>query len=802
MFELPELIAAINPRQTILLLGAGASIPSGAPSVDTIKRRLASRLSAVRTTYAEYSLAEITSLYERAFSRRELAESIRDQLSSLTPTGGLLLLPRFDWHRIYSTNFDRLVERVYADAHVDLLVRRSNYDFSRAGANGVLELYKIHGCISEDVGFGSKARMLLTENDYDNFDEFRQASFRAFSADLMTKDVLIIGQSLADSHLRAEVQDALKLHASSGTPGRVFVLAFERDENRAQLLEDRGAKVGFGDLNALLSGLYESTPPEEMRTTDGEAFVPSLLPAELVGTTTDAHHAAGLGRDPKRLFDGAPASYADVASGLTFRRSVHDRLISSISSDQPIADILGAGGVGKTTLARQLVSDLGHSHDAIWEHNSAFPLQSRSWIDYERKLAEAGSSAVLLVDDCTSELAQVGQLADHLGHVESPALKLILTANTGKWNVRSKSSYFYSKGQAQTISRLTNPDLAQLLNLVAAKPEIKTLVDARFLTLSRAEQLRILRERCAADMYVCMKNIFATEELDTILLREYAELSLEEQSLYRHVAALEALGAKVHRQLVLRTLLVESGRVSTLLNGLEGVITEFDISERLGLYGWATRHQLVAQTIARYKYADQSELFELFRQLVDNLNPSVWVEVETARALCAEDMGINRLTSLDAQLQLLNEIVVLLPGEGLPRHRLIRKLMDADRLSEASAQLKNAVESIGWNGVLARYDVALIIRKSQSTEGILPEDRLAMLIDAEGRARANVTRYPNDMHAFRTLGDVGVAIAQLNGSKDVLADAINIARGAESRILDPKLAEFRRHMESSLRTTY
>jgi len=712
----------------------------------------------------------------------------------------LLLLPRFDWHRIYTTNFDRLVERVYSDSHVELLTRRSNYDFSRASTNGVLELYKIHGCISEDVGFGNKARMLLTEADYDNFDGFRQASFRAFSADLMTKDVLIIGQSLADAHLRSEIQDALKLHSSAGTPGRVFVLAFERDENRAQLLEDRGAKVGFGDLNALLSALYESTPASEMHSPDGDTFVPSLLSAELVGTTTDGLHAAGLVRDPKRLFDGGPASFADIASGLTFRRSIHDRLISSVTSDQPIAVILGAGGVGKTTLARQLVSDFGHSHDAIWEHNNAFPLQARAWIDYERRLAEAGATAVLLVDDCTSELAQVSILADHLGRTAAPSLRLILTATTGKWNVRSKSSYVYSRGQAQTLSRLTSGDLAQLLNLVAAKPEIRALVDGRFLSLSRNEQLRVLRERCSADMYVCMKNIFATEELDTILLREYADLSLEEQSLYRHVAALEALGAKVHRQLVLRTLRVESGRISAILDGLEGVISEFDISERLGLYGWATRHQLVAQTIARYKYADQSELSELFQELIGNLNPSVWIEVETARALCAEDMGINRLTSIDTQLDLLGQVVALLPGEGLPRHRLIRKLMDADRLSEASAQLKNAVESIGWNGVLARYDVGLLIRKSQSTEGILPEDRLAMLVEAESRARANTSRYPNDMHAYRAFGDVGVAIAELTGAKDVLSDAIEQARTAESRILDPKLAEFRRHMESSLRS--
>ncbi len=130
------------------------------------------------------------------------------------------------------------------------------------------------------------------------------------------------------------------------------------------------------------------------------------------------------------------------------------------------------------------------------------------------------------------------------------------------------------------------------------------------------------------------------KKLDLILLREYAELTEQEQVLYRHVAALEALGGRVHRQLVLRTLEVDAGQIANLLDGLTGVVSEFDISARSGIYGWSTRHPLIAQTIAKYKYADQLDLEALFRTLVDNLNPSVYIEVETARALCAEDMGI------------------------------------------------------------------------------------------------------------------------------------------------------------------
>ncbi len=75
-----------------------------------------------------------------------------------------------------------------------------------------------------------------------------------------------------------------------------------------------------------------------------------------------------------------------------------------------------------------------------------------------------------------------------------------------------------------------------------------------------------------------------------------------------------------------------------------------------------------------------------------------------------------------------------------------------------------------------------------------------MLVEAKNRALKNTQRYPRDMHAFKTYGDVGAAIARLTGDTTALADAIDASRSAESSILDPKLAEFRRNMENDLRS--
>jgi len=128
-------------------------------------------------------------------------------------------------------------------------------------------------------------------------------------------------------------------------------------------------------------------------------------------------------------------------------------------------------------------------------------------------------------------------------------------------------------------------------------------------------------------MFVCLKNIFAFERLDAIILREYAELSEPQQDVYRHVAALQAAGAKVHLQLVIRLLGISPMKITALLSELDGILDEYDIHPRDGLYEWQTRHLVIASIITQYKFSDQGEIIDLFHRIIDNLKPSIPIEL-------------------------------------------------------------------------------------------------------------------------------------------------------------------------------
>src|SRR5262249_8388555 len=72
--------------------------------------------------------------------------------------------------------------------------------------------------------------------------------------------------------------------------------------------------------------------------------------------------------------------------------------------------------------------------------------------------------------------------------------------------------------------KVSGEEIDRLLDLVERDDQFRPLVEADFAGYSRTEKRRRLVERCEADMFVCLKNIFSSQNFDDIILREYADL--------------------------------------------------------------------------------------------------------------------------------------------------------------------------------------------------------------------------------------------------------------------------------------
>src|SRR5687768_13070049 len=105
VLSLEELASQLNPSNTALFLGAGSSIPSGAPSGDELARFLSNEVAGAAESLGD-GLAETCSIIENIHGRARLVEVLRERLGPLSPTGGLTALPAYEWAALFTTNFD------------------------------------------------------------------------------------------------------------------------------------------------------------------------------------------------------------------------------------------------------------------------------------------------------------------------------------------------------------------------------------------------------------------------------------------------------------------------------------------------------------------------------------------------------------------------------------------------------------------------------------------------------------------------------------------------------------------------
>jgi hypothetical protein len=290
--------------------------------------------------------------------------------------------------------------------------------------------------------------------------------------------------------------------------------------------------------------------------------------------------------------------------------------------------------------------------------------------------------------------------------------------------------------------------LYALINLVDYNKRVAELVSSEFRHLSRSRQFEHLKKKCSADMFVCVKNIFANESLDTILLNEYAEIDESYQEYYRYVAALEAVGTRVHRQLLIRMLGMRPDQIAHILLALTGIVDEYDIKPEQGIFGWSTRNLVIARKIMGYKFSHVDEVISLFEGIIGNVNPAIPLELQTIRDICDVDYGIGRIADCDVRKRLYRRLIDIAPAERIPWHRLIRQMLEggADEEAEIEFAIKRAEEAVGNDGPLDRYKVRLLVSRADQTVGITRIDRIALLRKACELSLGNIEKHSEEAY--------------------------------------------------------
>ncbi len=208
-----ELAVKAREGNLSVLVGAGLSVNAGLPNWRVLLSNVAQAVN-LRAPESDEDLVRFASWVEQSMGPRAFRTAIADQCRATRYALGHALLGSMPIREFVTLNYDALLEEAAKAAKAPLVV----IPHGRISA-GQRWLLKLHGSVDrcDDI--------VITERDYERFDDWRAAFRGVVEAQLITRHMLFVGFGMADPNVarvlesvaRAARRDEGKQGTSVGT---------------------------------------------------------------------------------------------------------------------------------------------------------------------------------------------------------------------------------------------------------------------------------------------------------------------------------------------------------------------------------------------------------------------------------------------------------------------------------------------------------------------------------------------------------------------------------------------------------
>jgi len=179
-----------------VFVGAGVSMAAGYPSWSALPREIGEELGVnSKDTHDLAALAQ-WSIQETGGATR-VRQVLKEKLGTDKPIPeSLQIVARLPTRHIWTTNYDRLIERAFHSIGRPIDPISSASDLALRAAPGTTRLYKMHGSIDrlDDV--------VISTDDYELFRAKRGPYLPLLQAHLTSMSMLFVGLSFTDPNIR------------------------------------------------------------------------------------------------------------------------------------------------------------------------------------------------------------------------------------------------------------------------------------------------------------------------------------------------------------------------------------------------------------------------------------------------------------------------------------------------------------------------------------------------------------------------------------------------------------------------
>jgi len=448
-----EIIEQFAKGNGVLFIGPDLSTLAGLPDMKEIAKELASELGCPD----HLPPAEIAQHYAEEYSELRLFQKLQEQLDTIDiePPAFYSTLLNLPIRRIFTTNYDDLLEKALRDQRHRFHLSRQNIDVS-FGSHDRLHLVKLHG------DFGQRESMVVTSSHYHAYSERHPALVRFLKVALQTDTVLFLGYQAEDPNFEQLL--ALVRNESENFARNAFAVLMGADEWTVKRLRrhqitvinlDSGPRAGSGlqqhedstKLNQWLEQLSQEIDAINGNKAPQPASPPIKLPPE-----------------PYKFLD-----YFDKADAAIFHGRTHEaEMLIDLIQTSGLSILYGESGSGKTSLLRAAVLP----NPRLEEYKVAYARPLSDTLDEIRQAIGGALSTDLANDAANLSLIQL------VGQYLRPNQKLLLVLDQFE-------EFFIRQGEANREHFIQ--ELTEFLN--QSHYDVRSLISLRSDYLDRLDEL-------------------------------------------------------------------------------------------------------------------------------------------------------------------------------------------------------------------------------------------------------------------------------------------------------------------------